>query len=183
MCVKGEEDKFMWSFICSNSLPSGHKGSLGVALAIWLLDIYTEAVFVPSRLKLCGPMWLCQFLSPFSLMTGNASDGSCSVTLMLKARANTLRHCSWWSEGRICMYVCALSCVWLFETLYTIAYQAPLSMEFSGWDYWSGFLLPPSGDLTQGSNPLLLYLLHLGNPKVWNKNNFLLLNPMMGFSP
>ena len=35
----------------------------------------------------------------------------------------------------------------LFETLWTIAHQAPLSMEFSRWEYWSGFPRPPPGDL------------------------------------
>ena len=38
----------------------------------------------------------------------------------------------------------------LFETLWTIAHQAPLSMEFSRWEYWSGLLVPIF--LTQGSN-------------------------------
>ena len=29
-------------------------------------------------------------------------------------------------------------CVWLFVTLWTVAHQAPLSMEFSRQEYWSG---------------------------------------------
>ena len=37
---------------------------------------------------------------------------------------------------------------WLFATLWTIAYQAPLSMEFSSQKYWSGFPCPLSVDLT-----------------------------------
>ena len=40
-----------------------------------------------------------------------------------------------------------LSCVWLFVTPWTGACQAPLSMEFSRQEYWSGFPLPPPGDL------------------------------------
>ena len=37
-----------------------------------------------------------------------------------------------------------LSYVWLFATPWTVAHQAPLSMEFSRQEYWSGlpFLLP-----------------------------------------
>ena len=31
----------------------------------------------------------------------------------------------------------SLSCVWLFATLSIIAWQAPLSMEFSRQEYWS----------------------------------------------
>ena len=32
-------------------------------------------------------------------------------------------------------------------TLWTAARQAPLSMEFSRQEYWSGLLCPPPGDL------------------------------------
>ena len=45
----------------------------------------------------------------------------------------------------------------------TIALQAPLSMEFSRQEYWSGLPCPPPGNPlqgifpTQGSNPSLLY--------------------------
>ena len=40
-----------------------------------------------------------------------------------------------------------LSCVWLFATPWTTAYQAPPSMEFSRQEYWSGLPFPSSGDL------------------------------------
>ena len=44
-----------------------------------------------------------------------------------------------------------------FVTPWTIACQAPLSMEFSRQEYWSGLPFPPSGDLpTQRLNPHLL---------------------------
>ena len=42
----------------------------------------------------------------------------------------------------------SLSCVQLFETLWTVAYQAPPSMEFSRREYWSG--LPISSCEIQG---------------------------------
>ena len=45
------------------------------------------------------------------------------------------------------MCVCALSGVQLFVTLWTVALQAPLSMEFSRQEYWSGLPFPPAGDL------------------------------------
>ena len=41
----------------------------------------------------------------------------------------------------------SLSCVWLFVTPWTIAHQAPLSMDFSRQEYWSGLPCPPPGDL------------------------------------
>ena len=41
----------------------------------------------------------------------------------------------------------SLSRVWLFATPWTAAYQAPLSMGFSGQEYWSGLTFPSTGDL------------------------------------
>ena len=45
--------------------------------------------------------------------------------------------------------VCAqsLSHIQLFLTPWTIAHQAPLSMEFSRQEYWSGLPFPSLGDL------------------------------------
>ena len=40
-----------------------------------------------------------------------------------------------------------LNRVWYFEIPWTIAYQAPLSMEFSRQEYWSGLPFPSPGDL------------------------------------
>ena len=46
-------------------------------------------------------------------------------------------------------YVCAVlcvSCVWLFATPWTVASQAPLSMEFSRQEYWTGLSFPSPGE-------------------------------------
>ena len=53
------------------------------------------------------------------------------------------------SAGLTGSSVCAQSliCVQLFVTLMTVAHQAPLSMEFSRQEYWSGVPLPTPGDL------------------------------------
>ena len=57
-----------------------------------------------------------------------------------------------------------LSCfthVWLAETPWTVACQAPLSVGFSRQEYWSGLSCPPPGALpSQESNQHLLCLLH-----------------------
>ena len=48
------------------------------------------------------------------------------------------------------MHECVLSCfsrVLLFEILWTLAYQTPLSMGFSKQEYWNGLPYPPPGDL------------------------------------
>ena len=53
---------------------------------------------------------------------------------------------------------CVLSCfshVWLFATLWAAARQAPLSMGFSGQEYWSGLPCSSPGDLLDpGIEPL-----------------------------
>ena len=41
----------------------------------------------------------------------------------------------------------SLSRVRLFATPWTVAHQAPLSMEFSRQEYWSGLPFPSPGDL------------------------------------
>ena len=47
----------------------------------------------------------------------------------------------------VCMHECVLSHVLLFETPWTIACQALLSIGFFRQEYWSGLPFPPSGDL------------------------------------
>ena len=64
----------------------------------------------------------------------------------------------------IYIYIYMLSCfrrVRLFTTLWTVAYQVPLSMGFSRQEYWSRLPCPPLQGIfpTQGSNTHFLCLL------------------------
>ena len=45
------------------------------------------------------------------------------------------------------MCVKSLSCIQLFATPWTVAHQAPLSMDFSRQEYWSGLPFPSLEDL------------------------------------
>ena len=47
----------------------------------------------------------------------------------------------------MCCTLSHFSHVQLFVTLWTVTCQAPLSMGFSRWDYWSGLPWPSPGDL------------------------------------
>ena len=50
--------------------------------------------------------------------------------------------------GTYFIFLCSLlCCVQLFVTPWIVAHQAPLSMEFSSQEYWSGLLCPSPGDL------------------------------------
>ena len=65
-------------------------------------------------------------------------------------------------DAGVCICVCtpSFSCVWLFATPWTVARQAPLSMEFSRKEYWSGLPFPSPGDLpSPGTEPNLSCLL------------------------
>ena len=74
------------------------------------------------------------------------------------------RECKWNVRFQRCVLSC-FGCVWLFATPWTVGCQGPLSMGrtdslFSPGKN-TGLPGPPPGDLpTQGSNPLLLRLLH-----------------------
>ena len=57
---------------------------------------------------------------------------------------------------QLCAVLRLVASAWLFAVLWTVAHQAPLSMEFSRQECWSGVPCPPPGDLpTQGSNQSL----------------------------
>ena len=67
-------------------------------------------------------------------------------------------ECKLWQENLTVLQMCninsqrseekSLSCVRLFATPWTVAYQAPLSMEFSRQEYWSGLPFSSPGDLS-----------------------------------
>ena len=75
--------------------------------------------------------------------------------------------------SRVSGYVCVLSQLLSnFATLWTVAHQASLSMEFSQREYWSMLPFAPPGDLLHpGIEPMspalageFFMLSHLGSP-------------------
>ena len=59
-----------------------------------------------------------------------------------------------------------LSCVWLLATLWTVAYQAPLYMDFTGKSTGVGCHFLPQGIfLTQGSNLGLPHYMQIHGPR------------------
>ena len=62
----------------------------------------------------------------------------------------------WWWSHKVWMHIMPLNCARahakplqprLSEAPWTVARQAPLSVEFSRYEYWSGLPCPPPGDL------------------------------------
>ena len=81
---------------------------------------------------------------------------ACTHSLVVRDRHNWINtnqcvSCEEWVLWMLWITVCVhaqlLSHAWLFETLKTIACQAPLSMGFSRQEYWRGWPLPSPGDL------------------------------------
>ena len=72
-------------------------------------------------------------------------DGSplgSAIPGILQARTLEWVAISFSKEGKWKVKVKSLSCIQLFETPWTVAYQAPPSMGFSRQEYWSGVPLP-----------------------------------------
>ena len=73
----------------------------------------------------------------------------------------------------------SLSCVWLFATPWTVAYQVPPSMGFYRQEYWSGLPFPSPGNLPHSgiepTSPALqadsLPLSHRGSPPLREPQN------------
>ena len=59
-------------------------------------------------------------------------------------------------RASVSLSVCVLNCVQLFETPWTVAWQAPLSMEFSRQEYCNGLPFPTLGDLPDSGKILHL---------------------------
>ena len=61
----------------------------------------------------------------------------------------------------VCAVLSRFSCVQLFVTPWTVAHQAPLSMGFSGHEYWSALPCPSPRDLLDsGIKPVSLTSSH-----------------------
>ena len=69
------------------------------------------------------------------------------------------------------MQVCSVMST-SFAIPWTVAHQAPLSMDFCRQEYWSGWPVPPPGDLPHWDRTyiscsfrqILYHLSHLGSP-------------------
>ena len=73
---------------------------------------------------------------------------SCYFDLQIQSNPNQNPIKLFCGYACVCVCVCAmLSCVRLFGTTWTIACQAPLSMEFSRQEQWSGLPFPSPRDL------------------------------------
>ena len=80
-------------------------------------------------------------------LPGDPDPGIEPASLKFPALAGEFFTTSNTWKAPICAVPSRFSCVRLFVTLWTVACQAPLSMEFSRQEYWSGLPFPPPRDL------------------------------------
>ena len=84
-----------------------------------------------------------------------------------RAYSNSCPLSRWcfWCRLFLIVCVCELSRVWLFAIPWTVAHQAPLSMEFSQRGYWSGLPFPSPCNSTDISINCMEKSLYLTNFK------------------
>ena len=94
------------------------------------------------------------------------------------------------AAGTMLCYLSMLSHVWLFETPWTVAHQAPLSMWFPRQEYWNELPFPPPGDFQDPgikpwshalqadslllSHQVSLWLRTIVDKKTWELDDFLI---------
>ena len=110
------------------------------------ITVFSQSVLLGHRRKCCALTW-----SQDGGIWGISSDYWRILGLGRKEGGGWEHR---WLNGNYREFVLRyLSRVQLFETLWTVACQAPLSMEFSRHIYWSGLPCPPPGIFpTQGLN-------------------------------
>ena len=101
-----------------------------ISYSVYIL-LWSVWVISSSALLIREPRWIHSVFL-FSSVTTSLSP-TCCVRVLWKC----------WS----------FSHVWLFATPWTAARQAPLSMEFSRQEYWSGLPFPSPGDLLNLPKP------------------------------
>ena len=93
-----------------------------------------------------------------------STNPSAGIWLIVKGRGGRVKFMERWGNGGKDLHIYGsasvlsrFSHVWVFTTLWTVAHQAPLSMEFSRQEYWSGLPRPSPGDLPNpGTEPASL---------------------------
>ena len=112
-----------------------------------------------SEYKLCKVQNVV--LKPEIVHTTQAGNQFSSVQFSRSVVSNSLQPHELQHARPPCPSPSRFSCVQLFETLCSVACQAPLSKGLSRHEYWSGLPCSPPGDLLiQGSNQHLLCFLN-----------------------
>ena len=119
------------------------------SLVQFFMNLWTVALQVPLSMGFSRQEYWngLPFSSPGDLSNPGIKPTSLKSATLAGGFFTTSKHhlgspfASWKVKVKL------LSCVRLFATLWTVAYQALLSMGFSRQEYWSGVPFPSPGDL------------------------------------
>ena len=110
----------------------------------WILKVYNMIFQLDKGIRYC---WLTTHIHlPFIPTKTLICSANHSFPHMLRVSWPLSQFYGYFHS--ICVQL--LSCVQLFVTLWIVAYQIPLAVEFTQQEYWSGLPFPPLWDL---SNP------------------------------
>ena len=129
--------------LCNLSIRPWRKGEKNTGKEIYLQGLYVEVVWILhlvywSQAAAAKSLQSCPTLcDPI-----DSSPSGSTVPGILQARTLEWVAISFSKAWKWKVKVKLLSCVWLFMTPWTAAYQAPPSMGFSRQEYWSGLPLP-----------------------------------------
>ena len=131
----------MWWFRLKNNLNVGyfHLGSIFVLIWDCYLNGWNVVTAAAKSLQSYPTLW-----DPI-----DSSPPGSPVPGILQARTLEWVAISFSNVWKWKVKVKSLSCVWLFTTPWTAAYQAPPSMGFSSQEYWSGVPLPSLNVVTR----------------------------------
>ena len=123
------------------------------------MDCNPPGSVVPGILQARTLEWVAISFSRRSSQTGDATQVSCTAGRFFYHLSHhrspsvvvcmiIILHILYWDILDLCACLLSrFSHIWLFETLWTVACQASLSMGFSRPAYWSGLPCPPPGEL------------------------------------
>ena len=156
-----------------------------MALMIFCIIIYLLLNFQRKTVRFLKDNTICQVL--YTMLGVPRHCAVWDITLGIYYLTNKYLMTAWnlyachWLHGFKYKLVCTCMCVshfnhvWLFMTLWSVAHQEALSVEFSKQEYWSGLPCPSPVNWNIGSKKrcTMLILVNFPPTKVF-RNTFLL---------
>ena len=121
-----------------------------IASLTWGELVLFYSCFSPQQLLDLHRKWKFTMTLPSPHLQPGLKPKRTVTKSMIPTLMEIKRKTSLMQRSHAHMPMCVLSCfspVRFFDTLWTVAFQAPLSMGFSRQRFWSGLPCPPPGDL------------------------------------
>ena len=146
MCIVSLSSARQFFQICFHLLFPGCTHTSEVAALERVQVAVASSQLSKHQTALCSTSFIadsCSFIASFLLC--NKIIFEIWLLLLYSATFKSVSQFQLWPYVALCVCAQSLSCVWLFETPWTTASEAPLSMEFSRQEYWNGVSFPTPG--------------------------------------